>query len=115
MHDETTDLMNTLTFTLGVIASSEGDHRQRLMDTYGEAQALAAGIELESGSARPRIVACLERFKACKAAEDVTAAAWVLVAIQERIAERDLTGWQTLKIVADKAASLLRPSRKQMH
>jgi len=23
MHDETTDLMNTLTFTLGVIASSE--------------------------------------------------------------------------------------------
>ncbi len=45
MHDETTDLMNTLTFTLGVIASSEGHHRQRLMDTYGEAKALAAGIE----------------------------------------------------------------------
>ena len=115
MHDETHDLMSTLLFTLEVITSSRGADRLRIVDAYVEAQTLAASIERDEGSARPRIVACLERFKVCKAAEDVAASAWVLVAIQERIAERDLTGWQTLKIVADKAASLLRPSRKQMH
>ena len=115
MHDESHDLMNMLTYTFGVITDSPEADRQRIADAYAEAQALAASIEMENGSARPRIVACFARFNACKAAEDVTAAAWMLVAVQERITEHDLPGWATLKIVADKAAALLRPPRAQMH
>lgn len=107
--------MDTLTFTLGVIVNSTGGDRQRLMETYEEAQAFAAGIALEDSSARPRIIACLQRFNAYEAAGDIAAAAWMLTAIEERIAEHNLAGWQTLKIVSDQAASLLRPPRKQMH
>lgn len=115
MHDEATSLMETLTYTLGVIVNSDGDDRQRLIAAYEEAQAFATGIALADGSARPRIIACLQRFKAYKAAEDIAAAAWMLTAIEERIAEHNLVGWPTLKIVSDKAASFLRPPRKQMH
>ena len=115
MQDEATHLMSTLTYTLGVIVNSEGDARQRLIDAYEEAQAFAAGIALAEGSARPRIIACLERFKAYKTAEDIAAAAWMLTAIEARIAEHELAGWQTLKIVSDKAASFLRPPKAQMH
>lgn len=64
MHDEATSLMETLTYTLGVIANSDDDDRQRLIAAYEEAQAFAAGIALADGSARPRIIACLEQFKA---------------------------------------------------
>lgn len=115
MHDEATDLMKTLVHTVGIIASSTKADRRRIADAYAEAQAVAARIELEDGSVRPRVVACLQRFKACEAAEDVAAAAWMLTAVQERIDEHNLAGWQALKIVADKAAALLRPPRKQMH
>ena len=115
MHDETADLMKTLLVTFGVITESTEADRQLIAETYAEAQALAASIERDNGSVRPRIVACFARFNACKAAEDITAAAWMLVAVQERITEHDLPGWATLKIVADKAAALLRPPRAQMH
>lgn len=115
MHNETSDLMRTLLFTFGVITESTEAERQRIAEAYAEAQVLAAGIEQDNGSSRPRIVACFARFNTCKAAEDVTAAAWMLVAVQERITAHDLPGWATLKIVADKAAALLRPPRAQMH
>lgn len=49
------------------------------------------------------------------AADDIAAAAWTLVAIQQRIGERNLDGWPSLKIIADQAASLIRPDRKEMH
>lgn len=115
MHDESHDLMNMLTYTFGVITDSPEADRQRIADAYAEAQALAASIEMENGSARPRIVACFARFNACKAAEDIAAAAWMLMAVQERIAEHDLAGWPTLKIVADKAAGLLARRRESLH
>lgn len=89
--------------------------RQRIAEAYAETQALVASIEQDTGSSRPRIVTCFGRFNTYKAAEDVTAVAWILVAVQERITEHDLPGWPTLKIVADKAAAPLRPPRSQMH
>lgn len=115
MHDEAHDLMTTLVFTLDVITRAEGHDSERLRAAYGEAQTLVATIPYEDGSARPRIVACFHRFNELKAAEDITAAAWMLTAIQERIDEHTLIGWETLKIVSDKAASLLRPAPKTMH
>lgn len=115
MHDEATDLMKTLMQTVGIIAGSTKADRRRIAEAYGEAQVLVAGIAPGDSSARPRIIACFERVNACKAAGDVAAAGWMLTALQERIAEKDLDAWQALKIVADKAAALLRPPRKQMH
>ena len=115
MHDESTDLMKSLMHTLGVITVCTVAERKRIAEAYEAAQALVTGIASENGSARPRIVACFERIDVYKATDDVAAAGWILTALQERIAERNLAGWQALKIVADKAAALLRPSRMQMH
>lgn len=115
MHDESTDFMKTLMHTVGIIAGSTKADRKRIAGAYHEAQAFAAGIALEDGSARPRIVACFERVNAYKTAGDVAAAGWMLTALEARIAEHNLVGWEALKIVADKTAALLRPPRKQMH
>lgn len=115
MPDESADLMKSLMHTLGVITVCTAAERERIAEAYETAQVLVTGIARENGSARPRIVACFERIDVYKAADDVAAAGWILTAIQERIAEKKLAGWQALKIVADKAAALLRPPRKQMH
>lgn len=115
MDSETTHLMDTLLFTLGVIKRAGDSDRRRLADAYAEAQAAVAGIALEAGSARPRIVACFARFNVYKDTDHILAAAWMLTAIQQRIGERNLDGWPSLKIIADQAASLLRPDRKAMH
>ncbi|AOF92352.1 hypothetical protein [Sinorhizobium sp. RAC02] len=115
MHDETADLMETLLFTVGLIKQAGDGGRRRLADAYAEAQATIAGIPLEPGSARPRIVACFEHFNVYKHTDHILAAAWMLTAIQQRIGERNLDGWPSLKIIADQAASLLRPDRKAMH
>ena len=75
-----------------------------------------ATIAKEEGSARPRIVACFERFEAYKAAGDVNAAGWMLVAIEERIAERDLPGWRKFRTVAKMATRALpRPEKTALH
>lgn len=66
-------------------------------------------IPWEGGSARPRIVACLERFQTYKEAEEVEAAGWMLTAIRERLSEQNLPDWERLQVVADKAAELLEP------
>jgi hypothetical protein len=110
--DETEHLMGTLLFTLHVIIENTGGDRQRIADAYSQAQALAASIPWENGSARPRIVACLERSKAHQEANNLEAAGWMLTAIQERLAEQNLPDWEKLKIVADKAAQLLEPERR---
>ncbi|MFP3546927.1 hypothetical protein SB748_26185 [Rhizobium sp. SIMBA_035] len=110
--NESRDLMTTLIFTLGVITESNESARQQIAAAYSEARSLAASIPWDDKSARPRITACLARFNECKEAESVEAAAWMLTAIQERVAEKDLPDWETLKIVADKAAAMLpRPQR----
>jgi len=109
--DETDHLLETLIFTLNVIVENTGVDRQRIAAAYSEAQALAASIPWQDGSARPRIVTCLERFQVHKDAEEIEAAGWMLTAIQERLSEQNLPDWQKLQIVADKAASLLEPKR----
>jgi len=39
----------------------------------------------------------------------------MLTAIQERLSERDLPDWETLKIVADRAAGMLAGPRPSVH
>ena len=116
-RDETADLLDTLIFTLRMIAMSDTHGKQRIANAYQDARSLVATIGLDDeGSARPRIVACFERFNAYKAADDVAAAGWILTAIQERVAERDLPGWQQLrKIVKGAVRELPRPGRTALH
>ncbi|MFA1627675.1 hypothetical protein ACDY96_34595 [Rhizobium mongolense] len=75
---------------------------------------MVAAIEAENDHARPRILACLERFKVCKAEDDIAAAGWMLAALQKRIDERDLADWEKLKVVADGTAQLLLNPRNKL-
>jgi hypothetical protein len=102
-----------LVFTVRVIVESDAEHRQRIADAYQDARTLVATIELDDkGSARPRIVACFERFRAYKAADDVAAAGWILTAMQERVAEGDLPGWRQLRKIIKGTVRGLPPRRK---
>lgn len=105
--DETAHLTETLIFTLNVILEASPGDRQRIAEAYSSAKALTASIPFEAGSARPRIVACLEQFPVHKAAEEIEAAGWMLTALQERIAEQNLPDWERIQVIADKAAQLL--------
>ncbi|WP_105375107.1 hypothetical protein [Neorhizobium huautlense] len=115
MRDETEDLAETLIYTLGVIVNSSDDVRRRIAAAYHEAQQLAAGIDLDNGDARPRIVAYLKRFNALEYAGNIEADGWMLTALQERIPEQNLQDWRKLRSVAKKAVDLLPPPPKALH
>jgi len=107
---ETDDLLETLVFTLEIIADSNAESRRRISEAYENAQRLVATIPFAEGSPRPRIVACLEIFNAHKEAGRVEAAGWMLTAIQQRVGEKNLPEWEKLQIVVDKARHLLVPT-----
>lgn len=113
--DETNHLTETLVFTLNVILEANPGDRHRIAKAYSSAQTLAASISLEGGSARPKIVACLEQFRVHKDAEEIEAAGWMLAAIQERIAEKNLPEWRKMRTIARKAAQLLPVQRRVIH
>lgn len=115
-YDEAADLMETLLHALKIIAVSDGRDRQRIANARYDAERFAATIAKEGGSARPRISDCLKRYEAYRMAGDVNAAGWMLAAIEERIAERDLPGWRKLKTVANMATRALpRPEKAAVH
>ncbi|SCB49595.1 hypothetical protein [Rhizobium multihospitium] len=105
--DETADLLETLLFTIRMIVDGDAQDKQRITDAYREARSLAASLGLDGGSARPRIVACLERFNTYKDGDDVAAAGWMLTAIQERLGEHNLYGWRKLQDIVDAAINEL--------
>lgn len=115
--DETAHLLDTLLFTVRVIAASGPDDKQRIANAYQDARSLVATIDPDDeGSARPRIVACFERFNAYKAADDVAAAGWILTAMQERVAERDLPDWRQLrKIIRGAVRELPAPGKTALN
>jgi len=105
--DETADLLETLLFTLKMIIESSGRDKQRIVSAYHDARSFISTVDFDGGSARPRIEACLERFHAYKEDDDVAAAGWMLTAIQERVAERNLYGWRKLQDIVDLAVQEL--------
>lgn len=116
MHDESKDLMNSLIETVGIINHHQGHEREQIAEAYADAQALITTIGPdEEGSARPRIVACIEHYRTCRAAGDVAAMGWMLTALQERIAEKDLAGWDIMEAIADKAAKQLPVPRSRVN
>lgn len=114
-NDETDHLLTTLIFTLGVIIDCNAEERQRISEAHSIAQGVAASIPLDGGSARPRIVACLAKSQAHKAAEEIEAAGWMLTALQERIAEKNLPEWEDLQVVVNKTVELLPVPRRSVH
>lgn len=115
-YDEAADLMEALLHALKIIAVSDSRDRQRIANARHDAERFAATIAKEEGSARPRILACLRRYEAYRVAGDVNATGWMLTAIAERIAERDLADWRKLETVANMATRALpRPERMALH
>ncbi|WP_426122468.1 hypothetical protein [Pararhizobium sp. PWRC1-1] len=113
--DETNHLLETLIFSLNVIVRSNPGDRQRISEAYFIAKTFAASIPLSAGSPRPRIVACLRKFQEHKEAEEIEAAGWMLMAIQERIGEKNMPEWEKMKLIADKAVGLLSPPMRSVH
>lgn len=107
MHDEMADLEKTLGFIFSVITRNEGVIRRRIAEAYMEAQELMASIELERGSAHSRITACFERLDTYKASNDVAALGWMFTAIQQRIYEEELPGWEALAHMIENTEYLL--------
>ncbi|WP_273729117.1 hypothetical protein [Brucella gallinifaecis] len=107
MSDETRDLTKTLVWACGMVLQSGPEDRQRIALAYGQAQELVAGIELDNGDARPRIVACFRRSDTYRAADDVACVGWILTAIQERVNEKNLLGWRKLRKLVNGAIELL--------
>jgi hypothetical protein len=101
--DETADLLMALLFAVRTIVESGSQGKLRIANAYRDARSLVATIDHDSGSARPRIEACLNHFNVCKSADDAAAAGWMLAAIQERVGERDLYGWRRLGEMVDSA------------
>lgn len=116
-HDETAELLDTLLYTVKVIVTSGVEDKQRIANAYQDARSLVATIGLDDeGSARPRILACFERFNAYKEADDVAAAGWMLTAIQERVAACDLYGWRQLrKIIKNAVRELPKPGKTALN
>jgi hypothetical protein len=90
MSDENDDLKENASFTVGVIAAANIEDRMSIAEAYHEARQFVASIKLQNGSARPRTVACLERFETLRTANDAASAGWMLTALQQRIEEREL-------------------------
>lgn len=76
--NETQDLFNTLDFTIGVILRSDAQDLYRITFAYQEAQCLAETIPLAQGeaNARPKIVACMDRFEPLQSQGDASCAGW---------------------------------------
>lgn len=115
-YDEAADLMEALLHALKTIVISDSADKQRIANARYDAERFAATIAHEMGSARPRISACLKRYEAYRMAGDVKATGWILAAIEERIAERDLADWRKLKTVANMVTRALpRPETAAVH
>ncbi|WP_349963481.1 hypothetical protein [Rhizobium sp. ZPR3] len=114
--DETADMLMALLYSVRTIVESGVQSKRRIAKAYQEARALVATIDRDRGSARPRIEACLMHFNVHKNADDAAAAGWMLVAVQERVSERNLYGWRRLKEIVDAAVhELLLSEQASLH
>jgi|APAra7269096819_1048525.scaffolds.fasta_scaffold73602_2 hypothetical protein len=106
--------METIVFTLGVILESDGAAKQRIANAYSKARIVAATLPWEGGSARPCVVACIEQIQvhmeAEKSRRDGCSALF-----SERLSEKDLQDWESLRIIGDKDAALLPSQQRDIH
>lgn len=93
--DESADLLDMLLFTVKVIATSEPGDKQRIANVIRCSLACGGRSAWTMKARRGHVLLHVSRFIAYKTADDVAAAGWILTAIQERVAERDLPGLAT--------------------
>jgi len=115
MTDETEALSKTLLWTSGMVLQSNPEDRQRIALAYQEALELVVSIPKDNGDASPRIVACFERSNAYRAANDIACVGWILMALQERVNERNLRDWQKIRKVINQTVNLLPLPKSTVH
>jgi hypothetical protein len=111
LPNETHDLLQALLIADEAISKSRGHVRQRIVTAYNEAQIFAA----KQGKPTMRAKACFAQYKIYKNADDVAAIGWLLVAARERIAEKNLIGWQLLKSIAERSEKTLTQLQGPLH
>jgi hypothetical protein len=108
---ESNALAKTLAWVVGVIVHYECQPQQlelkRIAHSYLEAQAFIVDIPKDNGNARPRIVACIERHNAYLANHDVANIGWMLTAMQERLNEQNVPGWEKMLAAVDNLVNLV--------
>jgi len=115
VSDETGDIVQALLLVDEAITKSQGDTRRLIVESYTDAQAYALGLVVERKKPLARVKACFERYKLYKDSDDVAAIGWLLVAAQERIAQKDLPLWQMLESIANRAAGKLATSHHTLN
>lgn len=61
------------------------------------------------------MLACFKRSDPYRAADDIACVGWILTALQERVNERTLPGWQKLRKVITNTVKLLPLSDPTLH
>ena len=107
--------MDTIVFTLGVILESDGAAKQRIANAYSKARIVAATLPWEGGSARPCVVACTEQIQVHMEAEKSRRRDGCSALFSERLSEKDLQDWESLRIIGDKDAALLPSQQRDIH
>ncbi len=107
--------METIVFTLGVILESDGAAKQRIANAYSKARIVAATLPWEGGSASPCVVACIEQVQVHMEAEKSRRRDGCSALFRERLSEKDLPDWESLKIIGDKDAALLPSQQRDIH
>ncbi|MUZ74900.1 hypothetical protein GOZ90_19615 [Agrobacterium vitis] len=115
MRSEFLDISQTLIWSSSLVLQSGQDDRHRIALAYQEAEELVDRIPLDNGSARPRIIACFERFDTYQAANDIACVGWMLMSIQQRVNEQNLYDWHQLHDVVTKVLKLLPRPEPTVH
>lgn len=106
MRNEVVDLTNTLKFIVDAAVEGSVADRARIVTAYAEARDFVASLGSTSTPSK-RIDACFKRYKKLSQADDFAAVGWLFVAVEERISEHNLPGWQDLRAAADVALTKL--------
>ena len=115
MPNETEEIEESLVFAYEAVKQANTLMRARIRQVYVEALEHAAELPTADGSARPRIVAFLQRLEPYKARRDMAGVGWLLAAMQERLNERNLMGWKRLKAIADATVEMLEQPSNSVH
>lgn len=100
-------IAGTLFVTVCEILQANADERHRIAIARLEARALMSVMKSDGAKAHERVRECFGRLNSLAGAQDKAAAAWMLAAIQERLAEGGLPNWKELLQLAKEAERLL--------
>jgi hypothetical protein len=115
MNDENENISITLLQLGHLVMQSDAETRERIAVAYLQAQEMVASIAKDHGDARPRIVACFECSTAFEVLDDIAWVEWMLTAVEERVNERDLRNWRSLRKVIKTVVKVLPLVKPTVH